>query len=266
MAALSCSWRYFDGMSSDGDLADLIGRKPDPALLADAVDLLPHDVGRPAPIPEDQTHERIVGVGAALTGISLIGGGLLIPAGVVVAAANGDVGGLALIMVILGVLLVATHWGWVHFAEIYATRRDERRLDQLNVSRESWLERVEPYARFTITTSVADDGGIVIERVAHIPRPVGKDRFSFERYVERREVHSGEEPGAEVAEHAELLRREAAADTERERVRYEAARDALDDAALRDADEAERLAVVRAASQALSERINERMREPPLIE
>ena len=253
-------------MSSDGDLLELIGRKPDPALLSDAVDLLPHDVGRPAPIPEDPTHDRIVGVGAALTGITLIGGGVLVPAGIVVGAANGDFGGLALIMIVLGVLLVATHWGWVHFAEIYATRHDDRRLGAVTAGRESWLERVEPYARFTITTSVADDGGIVIERVAHIPRPVGEDRFSFERYVERREVHSGEEPGAEVAEHAELMRREAAGDTERERLRYEAARDALEHAALRDADEAERLAVVRAASQALSERINERMREPPLIE
>ena len=265
MAVIRVSWRYFHAMSGDEELLKLIGRAPDPALLDDQVGRLPDDVGRPAPIPEDRSHERIVGIGAALTGISLIGGSVLAVAGAAIAISDGG-GALGVFALILGVLLVATHWGWVHFAEIGATRLDTRRLGELTAGREAWLERVEPYPRFTITTSVADDGGIVIERVAHLPVLVGADRFSFSRTVELREVHSGEEPGAEVAERAELLRHEAAADTERERERYEAARDALEHAALRDADEAERLAVVKAASQALSDQINARMREPPLIE
>jgi hypothetical protein len=252
-------------MSSDNDLVRLIGRKPDPALLDDRAGLLPVDVGRPAPIPEDHTHDRIVGIGAALTGISLVGGSVLALAGAAIAISDGG-GTLGLIALILGVLLVATHWGWVHFAEIGATRLDTRRLDELTAGREAWLERVEPYPRFTVTTSVADDGAIAIERVAHLPVLVGSDRFSFSTRVEHREVHSGEEPGATVAERAELLRRQAAADTEGERLRYESAAAALQDAALRDADEAERLAVVKAASEALSDQINARLREPPLIE
>jgi hypothetical protein len=264
MAARVCAERYFDVVSTDADLVQLIGRTPDPALLDDQAGLLPDDVGRPDPIPDDPTHDRIVGIGATLTGISLIGGSLLALAG-----AGDEIGGggaLGLIALILGIVLVATHWGWVHFAEIGATRRDDRRLRELTAGRDDWLKRVEPYPRFTITTSVADDGSIAIERIAHVPRLVGEHRFSFELRVELREVHSGEEPGAAVAERAELLRHQAAADTERERLQYEAAAVAVEDAALRDADEAERLAVVRAASEALSDRINERMREPPLIE
>lgn len=251
-------------MSTDADLVQLLGRRPDPALLDDKAGVLPGDLVAPAPIPEDPRHDRIVGIGATLTGISLIGGSLLALAG-----AGDEIGGggaLGLIALILGIVLVATHWAWVHFAEISATRLDTRRTGELVAGREAWLTKVEPYPRFTITTHVADDGGIVIERVEHIPRPVGEDRFSFERSVVRREVHSGDEPGAEVTERAELLRREAAADTARERERYDAAAAALEHAALRDADDAERLAVVKAASEALSDQINANLREPPLSE
>ena len=43
-------------------------------------------------------------------------------------------------------------------------------------------------------------------------------------------------------------------------------RDAYDRAALANADEQERLAAVRAASEALSEQINANLRNPPLVE
>jgi hypothetical protein len=69
-----------------------------------------------------------------------------------------------------------------------------------------------------------------------------------------------------VTERAELLRRQAAQDTARERERYEAAHDAYEQAMLENADEQERLAAARAASQALSEQINTNLREPPLVE
>ena len=58
-------------------------------------------------------------------------------------------------------------------------------------------------------------------RVAHRPIFSGDSRFTFARDVDHREVHSGDEPAAAVAERAELLRRQAAQDTERERERYE---------------------------------------------
>jgi len=264
MAAPRWAGRYFDAVSSDGDLVRMIGRVPDPALLTDGQHLLPDDVGRPEPIPPDGAHERIVRVGVTLTAASLIGGSLIGLAGAGLLIGGSDA--LGLIALIVGVLLVATHWGWVHFAEIGATRLDARRQHAVISRREAWLQRIEPYARYTVSTRVRDDGSIVIERLAHVPRIVGTRMFSFERTVQRREVHSGEEPGAAVAERAEELRREAARDTRLERERYEAAHAALTDASLRAADDAERLAVVKTASEALSDQINARLRDPPLSE
>ena len=62
------------------------------------------------------------------------------------------------------------------------------------------------------------------------------------------------------------MRREAAADTERQRERFRIAADAFETALLDAGDEKERQAARRAASQALSEQINANLREPPLIE
>ena len=47
---------------------------------------------------------------------------------------------------------------------------------------------------------------------------------------------------------------------------YETAHDAYERALLANADEQERVAAVRAASEALSERINSNLRDPPLLE
>ena len=69
-----------------------------------------------------------------------------------------------------------------------------------------------------------------------------------------------------MAERAELLRREAAADTDRERQRYEVAADAYETALLNADDEQERRAARRAASEALSQQINANLRDPPLTE
>jgi hypothetical protein len=69
-----------------------------------------------------------------------------------------------------------------------------------------------------------------------------------------------------VTERAELLRRDAARETERERERYEIAADAYETALLEQGDEQERLAARRAAAAALSEQINANLRDPPLIE
>ncbi len=115
-------------------------------------------------------------------------------------------------------------------------------------------------------TSVDDDGSIRIVSIRKLPVPSGEHRFTFEREVEAEEVHSAEEPGAAVAERAELLRRRAAADTERERERFELASDAYEAALMRSDDEEQQRIARRAASQALSEQINTNLREPPLTE
>jgi hypothetical protein len=252
-------------MTTDAELAQLVGRHPDPRLLGDEVQQLPADVGRPAPIPPDPRRAPVVAVGATMTGVTLLGGLALLVAGAVVVIGSGW-NGFGLVALVLGLLLVSTHWGWVHVAEITANSLEGSRNRQLIGDREAWLQRVEPYARWVVETSVRDDGSIVIERTCHRPVPLGEDRFSFVTEVEAREQHSGDEPGAQVAERAELMRRQAAADTERERIRYEAASEAFRLAQFDHDDEQQRLAAVRAASQALSEQINTNLREPPLAE
>ena len=86
------------------------------------------------------------------------------------------------------------------------------------------------------------------------------------REIADREVHSEDESAATVAERAELLRRHAAALTGRERARFEVANDAFQRTLLDTTDEQQRLAAVRAASEALSEQINANLRDPPLME
>jgi hypothetical protein len=105
-----------------------------------------------------------------------------------------------------------------------------------------------------------------LPRARYEPIVTGERGFAFARQVESEEIHSPEEPGAAVAERAELLRREAAADTDRERQLYEVAADAYQTALLRSDDEQQRQDARRAASEALSEQINANLREPPLIE
>jgi hypothetical protein len=117
-----------------------------------------------------------------------------------------------------------------------------------------------------VSTRATEDGSITILTVCHRPVSRGEGTYTFEREEVAREVHSAEEPAAAVTERAELLRRAAAADTQRERERYEAARDAYETALLAHGDEQERLAALRAASEALSERINTNLRDPPLTE
>ncbi len=245
-------------MSTDAELAELVGRRPDPRLGGEHVNRLPESVGRPAPPPRDPRRGAITALGATLTGATLVGGIVMIALGLLT--------GAGWPVPALGALLVATHWGWVHVAEITANSLESSCHRELLAGNGRWLDRVEPYARFSVRTEVGEDGSILIERIAHHPTPVGADRFSFAVEIETRELRSGEEPSAAVAERAELMRRQAAADTERERTRYEAAADAYRLAALESEDEQQRRAAVRAASQALSDQINANLREPPLVE
>ena len=88
----------------------------------------------------------------------------------------------------------------------------------------------------------------------------------FERSVELTEVHAGDDPAAVVAERAELLRHQAAVDTERERAAFQEQADALNWATLAEGEHRERTREQAAAARALSEQINANLREPPLAE
>jgi hypothetical protein len=251
---------YLDDM----DLAELVDRRADERVLSE--DNLPQSIGRPEPMPApSRTRARIVGIGATLTGATLLIGIALIVTGMVDAIAS-SVGAVAISAVVVGAVLLGTHWGWVHVAEITGQALEHRRNREVLDRRRLWLDQVKPYTRYDVMTTVDEDGSIRIVRARYEPAASGQRSFTFSRQLEREEVHSPDEPGAAVAERAELLRRQAAADTERERQLYEVAADAYETALLNRDDEQQRREARRAASQALSEQINANLREPPLTE
>ncbi len=252
-------------MAQGPNPAELVGRVADERLLAEDVGNLPAAVGRPEPIPSSRVRGRLVAVGATLTGLTLLGGIALLGVGAIDLVSSGFQL-LAICVLALGLALVGTHWGWVHVAEATADAIDDRRGAEARTRRRQWLSALEPYTRYEIVTSVGEDGSIAVVRTRHRPVVSGRDGFTFVREVEATETHSGEEPSAAVAERAELLRRGAALETERERERFELVARAYEAALLGRDDEAQRLAARRAASEALSDQINSNLRQPPLIE
>ena len=247
------------------DPSELLGLSADERLLDAEADNLPLAVGHPESLPPaSPARARLVALGATLTGLSLLVGIALIAAGIGEAIANGIV--LAIAAIAVGLLLIGTHWGWVHVAEWRADAIERRRNHAVLARRQEWLRAIEPYARHEVSTAVGDDGSITIVSIRKLPVASGENTFTFKREVEAEEVHSAEEPGAAVAERAEMLRRRAAADTERERERFELASDAYEAALMRSDDEEQQRIARRAASQALSEQINTNLREPPLTE
>jgi hypothetical protein len=252
-------------MAPDNDVAELVGLQPDPRLLAEDAGTLPAAVGRPEEIEPSPARKRVVAIGAALTGITLVLGVLLTAFGAIDGFATGFAA-TSIVALLLGVVLISTHWGWVHVAELTGQRIERGANRDVIDRREAWLAEIEPYPRWEVEASTGDDGSIAIVTTRYEPVRKDEREFTFTKEVSGRERHAADEPAATVAERAELLRRQAALDTALERERYEAAHDAYEQARLADADERERLAAARAASEALSERINSHLREPPLVE
>jgi hypothetical protein len=252
-------------MHEEPDPAELLGRMAAPDLLGEQLPALPESLGRPIAIPPSRARAKLVGVGATMTGLTLVGGVGLIVAAIVDAISSGF-GALALIALVLGVILVSTHWGWVHVAEFSANRIDSRRNLEITATRDRWLGAVEPYTRYEVMTHVEDDGSLTIATVRYRPVPAGEHQFTFVRDVLNPEHHSDEEPAALITERAEHLRREAALMTAREHSRYQVAAEAYQQALIAGDDEQERLRARRAASEALSRQINTNLRDPPLTE
>jgi hypothetical protein len=250
---------------ADEPAPQLIGLVADEGLLSQDPGSLPAALGRPRAIPSRASRGRIVGIGVTLTAVTLIGGAIM----TIVGAAEllfGDGGTVAIVVLVLGLLLAVTHWGWAHIGEVTAAGVERRANTGIIDERAGWLRGIAPFTRYEVTTTAGDDGSITIERVRHRPVRRGEHTFAFERETESREIHSADEPAAVISERAELLRRQAAADTERERRRFQEAADTFERAALADDDDQERRRIEAAASRALSEQINANLREPPLIE
>jgi hypothetical protein len=252
-------------MSETADPAELVGREPDERLLSVDLDKLPEAVGRPEVIPPSRARRRIVGTGATLTAASLVIGIVLIAFGAIEVISSG-IDLTAVLALVLGAVLTATHWGWVHVAELTAQKVEGRTDAAIVDRRHQWLGTISPYTRYEVSTSVQDDGSIRIECVRYRPVASGPESFTFVREIQSSEELSGDEPAAVVSERAEVLRREAAQATQRERDRYEVAADAYNAALLGRADEEQRRLARRAASEALSHQINQNLRDPPLVE
>ena len=244
---------------------EFVARTADERLLGDDRSKLPPSVGAPPPIPPSRARPRLVAVGVTLTAATLIGGLALLALGVVLAV-GGDSATLAIAALTLGAIRAATHWGWVHVAELSANRAQARSSTGPLAERRRWLAALEPYPRWEISTDVGDDGSISIVRTRYEPVECGERTFSFAATVEAIEEHSGDEPAAVVAERAEVRRREAARETEAARQRFRATAAARETATLGADDEREQLQARRATARALSDRINEHLRDPPLSE
>jgi len=252
-------------MTEPSNAAEFVGAEPDERLLSEDLDKLPAALGRPEAFVPSRARGRIVGTGATLTAVSLVAGVLLVALGAIDAVSSG-IDAAAVLALVVGGVLIATHWGWVHVAEITANSVEGHNNAEVVGRRRRWLAAIEPYPRLEVSTEVADDGSIAICTVRHRPVRVGEDRFTFTRELQQREVHSPDEPAAAVTERAETLRREAALVNEEERRRYEIAAEAYDAALIGRADEEQRRLARRAASEALSHQINSNLRDPPLVE
>jgi hypothetical protein len=244
---------------------DLIGLAADDSLLGAAPEKLPASLGRPAELSVSPVRGRVVGVGVTLTGLTLVGGIALVILGLIELLVGGG-GALVVVALVLGLALVGTHWGWVHVAEATAVGLDRRANAPTLDQRTRWLGAIAPFTRYEITTRSGDDGSITIERIRYEPVHHSERTFTFRADTELTEVHSGEEPGAAISERAELLRRQASLDTERERERFQVQAEAFELAAREATYDRERQEAVAAESRALSEQINANLRDPPLLE
>ena len=251
-------------MTDDLPPEELVGRSADQRLLSGGGDSLPSSVARPVELPPRRGRSPLVATGVVLGGITLVGGIVLTILGIVELVSGSALTGV--IELWIGILLAATHWGWIHVGAWASDRLHDQRNHDLVLDRQHWLDAVEPYARYEVSTRVEDDGSITIETVCHHPVATDAHHFTFTQERVAIEVHAHDEPAATISERAELLRRDAAARTAQSQEQYQAAADAHEMARLRGLDEQEQLAAARAASQALSERLNSKLRDPPLVE
>src|ERR1700759_2678307 len=104
-------------MARKEDPLELIDSEADARLLSEDLEHLPAGVDQPPPpLPERSTGRQVVRVGATLTGVTLIGGLGLALLGLVEAIANGGL--VWFLVLVVGIILAVTHWGWVHVAEL----------------------------------------------------------------------------------------------------------------------------------------------------
>jgi hypothetical protein len=249
---------------SQGLLA-FLGVAPDPRLLDDDLANLPAAEQHREPPVSTQRHDRLVSAGSVLTGVSLVGGAaLLLWAGWRLLFEGG--GAFDAVFAVLGLVLAATHWGWVHVAEYVGLTIDARQTREIEAQRERWLRTIQPYPRFSVVTSVGDDGTTRVQRFLHRAVLTDRDTFTFLRESDIEHVHGVDTPAEVIATDVETMRHQARLQTDRMRVSWLAASTAYSAALLSAQDDEERLAARRAAALALSEHINASLLEAPVVE
>ena len=161
---------------------------------------------------------------------------------------------------------MATHWGWVHVAEYVGVSIDDHARTAADGRRRDWLTGIEPYPRFTVSTSVLDDASIRIERALYRPTLTPAHTFTFTRETDREETYPAGTPAEVIATTVETMRREARLETDHQQELWEVAATSYAAQLADGADEQQRLDAERAAATALSEHINASLLEPPVIE
>jgi hypothetical protein len=254
-------------MTVDGrqGMVAFLGVDPDPGLLDGDRVHLPRTERPPQAAPSSPQHGRLVAAGSVLTGVTLVGGVLLAIYGVAQLLFGGG-GAFNAVVTAIGIVLVATHWGWVHVAEYVGLTVDDHERGAADAGRQEWLAGIEPYPRFSISTSVLDDASIRIERVLDRPTLTPAHTFTFVRETDREEIYAAGTPAEVIATTVETMRREARLDTDRLHELWEVAATSYAARLADGHDDQQRLEAEKAAAVALSEHINASLLEPPVIE
>jgi hypothetical protein len=243
-----------------------LGATADRRLLGEDLGNLPEAEQRHEPaVVVGHAHDRLVSAGSLLTGATLImGGAMLIYGGGEVLFGGG--GAVAAVLAVIGILLIATHWGWVHVAEYAGLVIDERHRRTAALEERDWLATIQPYPRLSVSTIVLNDASTRIQRFRHEPVLVTPRTFTFVRRADVEQTYDVDTPAEVIAAAAETMRHQARLETDRLRGDWEAASSAYEAAVLDADDDQQRLIAQRAAATALSEHINASLLEPPLVE
>jgi hypothetical protein len=250
---------------TETDMVAFLGVLADRRLLGEDLANLPEAEQRHGQVVETRQHDRLVTAGSVLTGATLIAGAaiLLYGAGEILFGAGGA---LDVVLAVIGIVLVGTHWGWVHVAEYVGLTIDDRQRRAAEVGERDWLATIQPYPRFSVSTTVLNDASTRVQRFRHEPMLVTPETFTFARHVDSEQTYDADAPAEAIAASVEAMRRQARLDTDRLRGNWEAASSAYQAALLSAGDDRERLAAQRAAATALSEHINASLLQPPLVE
>jgi hypothetical protein len=252
-------------VDSGQGIVAFLGVPADQRLLDEDLENLPEVEPRPPSALSTHKHDRLVAAGSVMTAATLIGGSAMALYGGAQVLFNAG-GAFEVALAAIGILLAGTHWGWVHVAEYLGLTIDQHQERAADERGGDWLAAVQPYPRFSISTSVLADASTRVERVLHKPVLTARDTFTFVRETDVEETYDAHASAEVIATAVETMRRQARLETDRLRGLWEAASTAYTAALFSAEDDEQQLAAQRAAATALSEHINASLLEPPLVE